>query len=113
MRTSKLSACAAVLILGVFSGACSSSDETAAAAAAGDVGDGIHEYRAVCVEKARHGGNEYVLSKWFETSGQAKALGDYHGNFKAKGHQIKIEERVKPKKDTPATSRYERISRRA
>jgi hypothetical protein len=106
MRTSRLVACAAVLILGAFSSGCSPTDKTAAAAAAADVGksaaqgDGIHEYRSVCTEKALHGGNEYVLSKWFETRGQAKTIGDYHGQFKYKGHQIRIEERVKPKKST-------------
>jgi hypothetical protein len=97
MRTSLPVACAAVLILGVVTGGCRGTDKTAAAAAT-EVSDGIHEYRAVCTQKEMHGGNEYVLSKWFETRGPARSIGDYHGNFKSKGHQIRIEERVKPKK---------------
>jgi hypothetical protein len=100
MHTSLPVACAAVLILGVFSNGCRGTGKTAAAAAS-EVSDGIHEYRAVCTRKEMHGGNEYVLSKWFETRGPAKSIGDYHGNFKNKGHQIRIEERVKPKKVTP------------
>jgi len=104
MRTSWPVACAAVLILGVFSGGCSGADKAAAAADSSKssaLGDGIHEYRAVCTEKAAHDGSEYVLSKWLETRDAAQSLGDYHGDFKYHGHQIRIEERVKPKKVTP------------
>jgi len=107
MRTSWPVACAAVLILGVFSSGCGGTDKTAPAAAIEDaskssaLGDGIHEYRAVCTEKVLHGGNEYVLSRWLETRDQARSIGDYHGGFKYKGHQIRIEERVKRKKVTP------------
>ena len=102
MRTSSSVACAAVLILGIFGSGCSSSEKTAAAAGKSpDQGDGIHEYRAVCIEKEKHGGNEQVLSKWLEVRSQAQSLGGYHSEFKNKGHQIRIEERVKPKKVTP------------
>jgi hypothetical protein len=107
MRTSWPVACAAVLILGLFSSGCSATGKTAPSAATEDgsnssaQGDGIHQYRAVCTEKALHDGNEYVLSKWLETRDQAKGIGDYHGWFKYKGHQIRIEERVNPKKVTP------------
>ena len=102
MRTSSSVACAAVLILGIFSSGCSSSEKTAAAAGKSpDQGDGIHEYRAVCTEKALHNGDEHVLTKWLEIRDQAKAIGNYHSEFKNKGHQIRIEERIKPKKVTP------------
>ena len=107
MRTSRPIACAAILILGVFSSECGASGKSAPSAATEDgshltaQGDGIHQYRAVCTEKALHDGNEYVLSTWLDTRREAKAIGDYHGEFKYKGHKMRIEERVKPKKVTP------------
>jgi hypothetical protein len=100
MRMSCPVACAAVLVLVVFSSGCSGTDKSAAAAATSAQGDGIHEYRAVCTETAAHGGNEQVLSKWLETRAQPESIGNYHSNFKAKGHRVRIEERVKPKKAT-------------
>jgi hypothetical protein len=54
------------------------------------------QFRAVCSEKAAHGGNEQVLSRWLDDREKAVALGEYHGNFKDKGHRWRIEERVKP-----------------
>lgn len=59
------------------------------------------QYRAVCVEKAEHGGNEYVLSKWFDNREKADELGKYHGDFKYKGHAWRIDERVKPEPAKP------------
>ena len=55
-----------------------------------------HQYRAVCIEKEEHGGNEYVLSKWLDSREQANSFGQYHGDFKYKGHRWRIEERVAP-----------------
>jgi len=55
-----------------------------------------HQYRAVCIEKEGHGGNEQVLSKWLDSRDQANSLGQYHGDFKYKGHRWRIEERVTP-----------------
>ena len=102
MRTTSSVACAAVLILGIWSSACSPNDKSAAAAGKSPAqGDGIHEYRAVCIEKEKHAGNEQVLSKWLEVRSQAESIGGYHSEFKNKGHQIRIEERIKPKKVTP------------
>jgi hypothetical protein len=37
-----------------------------------------------------------VLSKWLDEKGKAVALGEYHSNFKDKGHRWRLEERVKP-----------------
>jgi hypothetical protein len=98
MCWSNQAASAGVLILGILSGGCGGDDAAAAASARSD---GIHEYRAVCTEKAMHGGTEYVLSKWLEIKDQALELGNYHGQFKEKGHRIRIDERVKPAKTTP------------
>ena len=55
-----------------------------------------HQYRSVCIEKEEHGGNEYVLSKWLDSRDQANGFGQYHGDFKYKGHRWRIEERVAP-----------------
>ena len=55
-----------------------------------------YQYRAVCIEKEEHGGNEYVLSKWLDNKDQANNFGQYHGDFKYKGHRWRIEERVTP-----------------
>ena len=99
MRTSWLVACAAVLILGMFSSGCSATGETAAAQDAQS--DGIHEYRAVCTQKNLHDGNEIVLTTWLNTRKGARDIGDYHSNFKYKGHVVRIEERVKPKRVGP------------
>lgn len=106
MRTSWPVVCAALLILGFLGNGCSASGTSASPAATPDVsalsaeGDGLHQYRAVCTEKALHDGNEYVLSTWLDTRADAKAIGDYHSDFKYKGHQIRIEERLKRKKVT-------------
>ena len=107
MRGSLPIACAAVLILGLFNSGCSASGSAPSTSAAdasnsSDQGDGIHEYRAVCTQKELHDGNEYVLSRWLETRQMAQQIGDYHGEFKYKGHLVRIEERVKPKRvDSP------------
>ena len=103
MRMSVAAVCVAALILGVSVG-CSATGKAAATPAADSAsaqGDGIHEYRAVCIQKNLHDGNEYVLSSWLPTREAAKAIGDYHGEFKYKGHLIRIDERVKRKKTTP------------
>ena len=102
MRISLAALCVTALILGVSIGCNATGKGTSAATEAASSssaqGDGIHEYRAVCIQKELHDGNEYVLSTWLETREAAKAIGDYHGEFKYKGHQIRIEERVKRKK---------------
>ena len=102
MRTSWLVACAAVLILGLFSSGCSATGETAAPVATQDAqSDGIHEYRAVCTQKNLHDGNEIVLTKWLDIKKEAMDIAGYHANFKYKGHAVRIEERVKPKRVAP------------
>ena len=65
--------------------------------------EGGKQYRAVCLETAAHGGNKQVLSRWLDAKDKAVALGDYHGNFKDKGHRVIYEERVRPdqSKNTP------------
>ena len=103
MRISLAAACLATLVLGVSIGCSTTGKATASAAtdaasSSSAQGDGIHEYRAVCIQKELHDGNEYVLSTWLDSREAAKAIGDYHGEFKYKGHQIRIEERVKRKK---------------
>ncbi|MGH7494258.1 MAG: hypothetical protein ACREOO_17950 [bacterium] len=94
-----------VLMIGALVG-CTNSDKTAEAAksppltngagAAPSSEGGQHQYRAVCIEKAEHGGNEYVLSKWLDSREKADELGKYHGDFKYKGHRWRIDERAKP-----------------
>ena len=54
-----------------------------------------YEYRAVCLETSQHSGQAHVMSKWSEDRDVAQKLGDYHGNFKEKGHHWVIERRVK------------------
>ena len=84
---------------------CSSADKTTEAkpsspqtntAQAAALPSEAKQYRAVCIEKDQHGGNEYVLSKWFDSPEKADELGKYHGDFKYKGHRWRIDERVKP-----------------
>jgi len=60
-------------------------------------GEGVpgHQYRAVCIEKEAHAGNVQVLSKWSDSRDKAYELGNYHSDFKDKGHRWTIEERVK------------------
>jgi hypothetical protein len=92
-----------VLLMGVFIG-CQSSGKTPEAANASLQTNGANaeaksdgkQYRAVCIEKDQHGGNEYVLSKWMDDKNKADELGQYHGDFKYKGHRWRIDERVKP-----------------
>ncbi len=59
------------------------------------------QYRAVCIETAAHGGNQQVLSRWLDSRDKALALGEYHSNFKDKGHRVNYEERVRPPHSTP------------
>jgi hypothetical protein len=59
------------------------------------------QYRAVCSEAAMHGGTPYVLSRWLDVKEKAVALGEYHSNFKEKGHRVIYEERVRPAQTTP------------
>jgi len=66
------------------------------AAATVDTSSAGKQYRAVCSEKAMHGGNEQVLSRWLDEKDKAVALGEYHSNFKDKGHRWRLEERAKP-----------------
>jgi hypothetical protein len=66
------------------------------AAATVDTSSAGKQYRAVCSEKAMHAGNEQVLSKWLDERDKAVALGEYHSNFKDKGHRWRLEERAKP-----------------
>ena len=65
------------------------------AAATVDTSTAGKQFRAVCSEKAAHGGNEQVLSRWLDEKDKAVALGEYHSNFKDKGHRVRIEERLK------------------
>jgi hypothetical protein len=58
------------------------------------------QYRAVCLEEKAHG-SIYVLSRWLDSKDKAFELGNYHGDFKEKGHRWKLEEREKPKTVTP------------
>jgi len=107
MRTSLPAACVAALILAVSSSGCDGSNKAAAAAQPQDAGkssargDGVHQYRAVCTEKALHDGNEYILTSWLDTKEEARTIGDYHGWFKYRGHQVRLDERTKPNKTTP------------
>ncbi len=78
-----------------------SSVQTNAAAAEAKPGETQQQYRAVCIEKEAHGGNEYVLSRWLESRDKANELGQYHGDFKYKGHRWRIDERVKPVRAKP------------
>jgi hypothetical protein len=66
------------------------------AAATVDTSSAGKQFRAVCSEKTMHGGNEQVLSKWLDEKEKAVALGEYHSNFKDKGHRWRLEERAKP-----------------
>ena len=97
-----------VLIVSAFLG-CSAADKTeetnhssaqGGAAQAGPQSEG-KQYRAVCIEKDQHGGNEYVLSKWFDSAEKADEIGKYHGDFKYKGHRWRIDERVKSEAPQP------------
>ncbi len=54
-----------------------------------------YQYRAVCLEASQHDGNAHVMSKWMDDPEEARKLGDYHGNFKEKGHHWVIERRAK------------------
>lgn len=108
MRKSFLFVCSLSLLVGMLIG-CTAKEKTegsggsslpANGTAAQPVSDG-KQYRALCVEKAEHGGNEYVLSKWMDSREKADELGKYHGDFKYKGHAWRIEERVKPEKAKP------------
>jgi hypothetical protein len=66
------------------------------AAATVDTSSEGKQFRAVCIEKAGHGGNEQVLSRWLDERDKAVALAEYHVNFKDKGHRWRLEERAKP-----------------
>lgn len=92
-----------VLLIGAIMGCQSSSENgTANTSAQSDTAQiasppGVqYQYRAVCLDKESHGGNVQVLSKWLDEREKAEALGQYHGDFKNKGHQWQIEQRVKP-----------------
>ena len=111
MRTSFSVLCVCVLLVGVLL-SCTAPDKQAAstvteestksalqvsAAPAKTTPEGTqYQYRAVCLEKAAHGGNEQVLSTWLDSKDEAMKLGQYHGDFKKNGHRWRIEERVKP-----------------
>ena len=115
MRQSCSAACLFVLIAGGLSG-CSSTDTTATSGVRRDSNtasahaDGAtsdqslgtqYEYRAVCLEKEAHGGNEYVLTRWLDTKAKAGEFANYHAEFKYKGHRTRIDTRVKPARQTP------------
>jgi hypothetical protein len=103
-------ACFFVLMIGVLIG-CQSGDKTEQASQSSLQTNGAnvepkadaaqHQYRALCIEKEQHGGNEYVLSKWMDSRDKANELGQYHGDFKYKGHRWRIEERVKSEQAQP------------
>jgi hypothetical protein len=70
---------------------------TGAAAAARSAPDGRpYQYRAVCLEVGVHTVPVWVMSKWVEDVAVVQELGDYHGNFKWKGHHWVIQRRAKP-----------------
>lgn len=103
--------CLFVLIVGVFMG-CKDTDKKDAATVTGEKTKSSlqtsathvepkqegkqYQYRAVCISKEEHGGNEQVLSTWLDSREEAKSIGLYHGEFKYKGHNWRIEERVAP-----------------
>jgi hypothetical protein len=103
MRKSSFFAFLFVLLIGVLIGcqstgkneAASSSPQANGASVASKPGE-QRQYRAVCLQKEAHGGNQQVLSKWLDEKEKAEELGKYHTDFKDKGHQVVIEERVKP-----------------
>lgn len=78
-----------------------SSSQTSAANVATNPEGKQLQYRAVCLEKAAHGGNEQVLSRWLDEKDKAEELGKYHGDFKEKGHRWRLEERTKPEQAQP------------
>lgn len=98
-------ACGFVFMAGVLIG-CGSADkaqepatstvQTNSAGGAAQPSDALLQYRAVCIETDQHGGNEYVLSKWFDAWDKADEIAKYHGDFKYKGHRWRIDERPKP-----------------
>lgn len=77
--------------------ATTSSAQTPATSLPLDTAAGERQYRAVCLDARSHGGNEQVLTRWLDTRAKAKEIGDYHADFKYKGHSVRIEERVRPK----------------
>ncbi len=101
MRKSFPVTCWFALMIGVFIGcqstnkneATKSSPQTTAANAEAKPGE-QHQYRAVCIEKEAHGGNEAILSRWLDSKDKAEALGESHAEDN--GHRWRIEERVKP-----------------
>ena len=108
MRRSFSVACVLVLMMGVCSGCQATGPEGATqsspqtnAATVPPSSDG-KQYRVVCLEKAAHGGNEQVLSRWLDSRDKASALGRYHGDFKEKGHRWRLEERVRPESAKPS-----------
>ena len=102
MHKSFFVACLFVLMIGVLMGCQSAgkNEATNGASVASKPGE-QRQYRAVCLEKAAHGGNEQVLSKWLDAKAKAEELGTYHGDFKDKGHRWRLEERVKPERANP------------
>jgi hypothetical protein len=98
MRKSFSVAYLLLLLSGVWSGCTAAGQDVSTTAS-----DGLHQYRAVCLEKAAHGGNDQVLSRWLDDKEKAVALGRYHGDFKGKGHNWIIEERVKPAAAKPTS----------
>ena len=83
MRRSFTFACLIALTIGISVGC--------RAAATVETSSEGKQFRAVCSEKAMHGGNEQVLSKWLDEKDKAVALGEYHSNFKDKGHRWRLE----------------------
>ena len=113
MRQSCLAACQFVVIAGVLSG-CNSTTKgqtavtegsdrasSVAGAASAESPEGQHQYRAVCLEKEAHGGNEYVLTSWLDAKAKAEEFANYHAEFKYKGHRTRIDTRPKPNRATP------------
>ena len=104
MRKSFSVTCVLVLMVGVFLG-CTAPDKKDAStvteksslqtSTANPEGK-QYQYRAVCIEKEAHAGNEQVLSTWLDRRDEAESFAKYHGDFKNKGHRWRIEERVKP-----------------
>lgn len=56
----------------------------------------VYQFRAVCTEP-NHPDGKLVLSKWVDDPEVARELGQYHGDWKAKGHLWHLERRTEPR----------------
>lgn len=94
-------ACLFLLALVAFSGCGSAASTPGADAAHERPSDGIpRQYRAVCIDKDKHPAvnGEYVLTAWLDSRKEAEGIARYHTEWKAKGHRMRIDVRVKPER---------------